>query len=715
MSGLTLEDLLDKISENCFKTFPLEFIQGEKFIPINKTNEALYLGMVDAGLKERREPLLSKITQEINLKPKVIPLTNEQFEKLFAHCAEKFNLIDKEPLSNEQESVPSLPQPQSPDKPKTPDNNNEQSSQQFAPQQSAQPPQDAKPKRRLGEQLIDDGLITQDQLEKALAESKESKTPVGSALVKLGFITLEQLKAALADQQGVNYVTEKELTISDNVISLLPEEFIRFNKVVPIETDGKNIQVGMVDPNNKRALNDIIYLTGLSPKPMILTHIEFEKCIENYFKTKKETEKLMEVISEEESSGDEDSIWSQVEKELQDESSNVAKFVSSLIQEALDKKASDIHIEPRLDHYIVRFRVDGILRKVLEVPAKIESMVISRFKVIAKMDIAEHRRPQDGHTSIKIGDRLYDLRLNTLPVGAKEKLCIRILQPSIRMSTDVKKIELVGATSNDIQKIEIMTTSPHGIIFVTGPTGSGKTTTLYSVLNKVNEETVNITTVEDPVEIKVEGINQVQVNAKADVTFAACLRAILRQDPDVIMIGEIRDFETLESAIHAALTGHLVLSTLHTNSATATVTRLIEMGAASHLIASAVVGIVAQRLLRRLCPACKELYTPELEELKMIVSQSEEMDVFREKGLYRPVGCDACGNTGFVGRMGIYEIMTFNREIRKLITHNAANHEIEEVAVSTGMKTLQRAGLDAVFNGEVPIKEYIRILGALSE
>ena len=260
-----------------------------------------------------------------------------------------------------------------------------------------------------------------------------------------------------------------------------------------------------------------------------------------------------------------------------------------------------------------------------------------------------------------------------------------------------------------------MINSPHGIILATGPTGSGKTTTLYSILNKLNNESINITTIEDPVEIKLDGINQVQVNPKADITFASCLRAILRQDPDVVMIGEIRDSETLEAAVHAALTGHLVLSTLHTNSATATITRLMEMGVAPHLIVSSVVGIVAQRLLRRLCPGCKEQYEPEVQELSMILPQPEDFEVFKEIKIYRAKGCESCDGSGYIGRMGIYEIMPVNRDIKRTISQTCAAYEIEETAVSTGMKTLQRAGLDAIINGETTVEEFLRVLGAVND
>ncbi|MFH0702541.1 MAG: ATPase, T2SS/T4P/T4SS family [bacterium] len=685
MDSFVPEKLKDSVNKEYVNKFPFETLKEEMFIPINNINDVLYVGIVNADNKERRNSILTKVILTTKLKPKVIAITKAQLEELLEFCK-------KNP-------------------PKKQDDASTNSPKILTPAHAT-----VAPKKRLGEQLIYEGLITDLQLTQALTESKQSGTPIGSVLVKLGFITIEQLREALSKQQGLAHVEAKDLKVEANVIKLLPEDFIKDNKAVPISTDGKTIVVGMVNPNDKQVLNDIIYLTGLKPFPLILTHIEYEKCIDNFFEIKKETERLMEEISlDADISSDEEHIWQKVEKELQDESNIVAKFTRSIITEAIEKKASDIHIEPRNDKYIVRCRIDGILRQTLEIPAKIEALLVSRLKVISRMDISEHRRSQDGHFTFKHQNKIYDLRVNTLPVGLREKMVIRILQPDLRISKGDKRIELVGSTKEDIQKINLMTTSPCGIILATGPTGSGKTTTLYSILNKINNEMVNITTIEDPVEIKLEGINQVQVNPKADITFASCMRSILRQDPDIIMVGEIRDLETLEAAIHASLTGHLVLSTIHTNNATATVIRLVEMGAAEHLIASSLIGVIAQRLVRKLCPACREVYEPTKEELRFILSQSDDISTFLENKIYKPKGCDNCGNTGYVGRLGLYEIMPVNREIKKLIAQSAAAHEIEEIAISCNMKTLQRAGLDTILKGETSIAEYLRVLGAMNE
>ena len=341
--------------------------------------------------------------------------------------------------------------------------------------------------------------------------------------------------------------------------------------------------------------------------------------------------------------------------------------------------------------------------------------VIAIFKVLAKMNIAEHRRAQDGAFSIKYKTRMQDFRLNTIPVGNKEKMVIRILAPSVAMTGENKAISLVGAYEEDIKKLEWMIKIPYGIILAAGPTGSGKTTTLYSILNSLNNEDVNITTIEDPVEIRLDGINQIQVNPKADITFASCLRAILRQDPDIILVGEIRDFETLEAAIAAALTGHLVLSTIHTNSASATVSRLMQMGAPNYMIASSLSGIIAQRLVRRLCPYCREKYYATKEELRHILLNQEDIEEWTKKELCKPVGCAQCQYTGYLGRLGLFELMPINKEIKKMIAQSASDVDIEEVAVACGMKTLQQYCLEHILNGETPISEFVRVLGVVSD
>ncbi len=570
---------------------------------------------------------------------------------------------------------------------------------------------------KLGELLVQKGYITDVQLLQALAESKRQKIPIGSTLFKLGFISLEQLKEILHIQTGYDLVTSEQLASQEQFVKILPEDFIKNNKIIPISSDGKTLILGVVTPVKQDVLKDIIFLTGQSPKQLLMTHYEFENSLNTFFsEQKKETEKVIKQIeSEAEEFEVEESLADMVDKQLKDSTGSVAKFVNQIITNAIDNHVSDIHIEPRLSGYIVRYRKDGMLQKVLDIPPKVETSVIARFKVLSRMNIAEHRRPQDGTFSIKYKNGSYDFRINTLPVSGKEKVCIRVLAPAVSLNAEDKDIKLIGGTDEDVAKIKNMVSCPNGIILTSGPTGSGKTTTLYSVLKSLNDESVNITTIEDPIEIKLEGINQSQVNAKAGITFAACMRAILRQDPDIILVGEIRDYETLEIAISAALTGHLVLSTVHTNSAAATVTRLIEMGAKDYLVSSTLSGVIAQRLVRKLCDDCKEEYFASHDEARQIIADEAEIQEFMKKPIYRAKGCNKCDFTGYKGRLGVYEIMAITKEIKRLVAIGAHDLEIEEAAVKNGMKTLNQSCLAHILKGLTTIDEFVRVLGVVNE
>ena len=573
------------------------------------------------------------------------------------------------------------------------------------------------PKGKLGEMLVAKGILTDVQLMKALAEAKRKNVPIGSMLFEMGVISLDQLKETLHDQTGYDIVTEDQLSNQKNFVNILPEDFIKSNSVIPISSDGKNLVVGVVKPLQQDIVKDIIYLTGLSPKQLLMTHYEFTSAINTFFsEQKRQTDQILEQIKTETLDSEEEAtLWEQVDAELQDSTGSVAKFVNQIITNGIDNKVSDIHIEPRLNGYIVRYRKDGMLQKVLDVPAKVETQVIARFKVMARMNIAENRRPQDGTFSISYSGCSYDFRINTLPVSGKEKVCIRILAPAVSLASNDKEIKLVGANELDIQKVKQMVSCPNGIILTSGPTGSGKTTTLYSVLKSLNDESVNITTIEDPIEIKLEGINQSQINAKAGITFASCMRAILRQDPDIILVGEIRDYETLEIAISAALTGHLVLSTVHTNSAAATVTRMIEMGAKDYLVSSTLSGVIAQRLVRRLCDDCKEEYHCTREEAMMVTRDEAEIKKIMETPIYRARGCNKCGFQGYKGRLGVYEIMQITKEIKKLIAQGAHDLEIEESAVANGMTTLHKSCYQHIMKGMTTIDEFVRVLGMAGE
>ena len=672
MSTDIVNKLKHNINHDLALTFKKDDIEQYRFIPINKQAGFFYIAIAEGTEKAKITELVTKF---VNEPIKFISVAKKVFDDWFKEYL-TMNYSESSMVSNV-----------------------------------------AKTKKKIGEILIEAGVLTETHLVEALAESKRQHVPVGSLLVKMGHVTLDQLKKALSEQLGYTSVTAQQLSIDSLVIKLLPEDFIRENQLLPLASDGRFLEVGMVNPNNKKALNEVVYLTGLRPKVYLLTHMEFNSCVSKYFsRASKETTQIIKQIEEETLQYEvEESLWEQVERELEDSTGNVAKFANKIISDAIDLKASDIHIEPRLNNYIVRYRIDGILRKVLDLPDKVETSILARFKVLSRMNIAEHRRAQDGTFTIKYNGISYDFRINTLPVSGKEKMVIRVLAPAVSISAKDKVIKLAGGTEEDHKRIKKMTSAPNGIILAVGPTGSGKTTTLYSVLKSLNDDGINITTLEDPVEIKIDGINQSQINPKAGITFASCMKAILRQDPDIILIGEIRDFETLETAISAALTGHLVLSTLHTNSAAATITRLIQMGAKDYLVSSTLAGIVAQRLVRKLCPKCKEAYTPTLEEAQMVVANKEDIDEFMKRTVYRPKGCFDCNHEGFKGRLGVYEIMNITKEIKKLIAAGAHDIEIEEAAVGIGMRTLQSSCLNHILNGETTIGEFVRVLGPVTE
>lgn len=689
-----LSKLKDSINKDLVFKFNEDLLEQMKFVPINVKDNFIYVAVNPFANKEE----IASLFKHDHLEARFIQISEEETEDLLSHvCA---NFYPKKPSKTIILETKNKPE----------ENHTNTSETQN----------DSEPRHpmRLGELLITEGYITNAQLIQALSESKRQEMPLGSTLYKLGFITLDQLKETLQKQQGYDIVDTNQLEIQEKVVNILPEDFIKANKVIPISTDGRNLVVGMVKPNDTKVLKDIVYLTGQKPRAMLITHYEFQTFIDSiYSHSQKETKQIIQQIEDEvlEIEGEE-TLWEQAERELQDSTGSVAKFVNKIITDAIDNKASDIHIEPRLQNYVVRYRVDGILKHVIDIPPKVEQSVLTRFKVLARMNIAEHRRPQDGTFSIKYKGNAYDFRINSLPVGGKEKVVIRILAPAVSMGSEKDRIiELVGATNEDTEKITKMITCPNGIILASGPTGSGKTTTLYSVLKSLNNEGVNITTIEDPVEIKIEGINQSQVNAKAGITFASCMRAILRQDPDIILIGEIRDYETLEVAISAALTGHLVLSTVHTNSAAATITRLIEMGAKDYLVSSTLSGVLAQRLVRRLCDDCKEEYYPSREEAQKILVDEEEIKKFMKTKIYQKKGCNNCNFTGYQGRLGVYEIMPVNKEIKKLIALGAHDIEIEESAVACGMKTLNQACLSHILKGFTTVEEFIRVLGIVNE
>ncbi len=672
-----LEKLKNSIKKEYIKNFELNLMKSSGFIPVDKRHNDFYV-ILNKERSSNKEQIASIIKEKFNdLNPQFIPIAGSDFEEIF----KTLNVTEPEAEQNKSNAEPTAE-----------------------------------------EMLVGIGWITQDQLKECLNISKEKNIPLDAVFFEKEYLSYERIVSYLKKKYGCEVISKENINVDKKILKLLPDDFIEKKQTIIMSMEGNNLAVAMVNPTDKYTIREISLSTGRALNVYCIPYFEYDMYLKDYFmqkkseKAAKETERIIQSIEEEAAQfSNEESLWTQVEKELQDASGNVAKFVYKIITDAIDAKASDIHIEPRIGYYVVRVRSDGILKKVLEIPGSIEQAVITRFKVLARMNIAEHRRPQDGTFSIKYNERMYDFRINTLPVSGKEKVVIRILAPAVSLKAAGEKMIIAGASDEDIKKIHDMVQSPNGIILTSGPTGSGKTTTLYTILKALNKEDVNITTIEDPIEIKLEGINQSQVNPKADITFASCMRAILRQDPDIILIGEIRDFETLEVAISAALTGHLVLSTVHTNSAAATVTRLIEMGAKDYLVSSTLTGVIAQRLVRRLCDKCKEGYFPTEEEVQHISTSPEVQQRLLKTKLYRKKGCKECGYLGYTGRLGIYEVMPITREIKKLIAQGAHDIEIEEAAVAAGMKTLKFSCLNHIVDGITTTSEFIRVLGYASD
>ena len=696
-----MDEKIQKLKANINKAvvskFDISKLKELQFLPINTKNTTLFAVGNQHTHKQKASELVKTVC---GCETQFIFLPNEAFDELFSCIAEEHK---PEPqVIDEEEKVKEV--------------NAQQQTASTKPSKQT-PKTFSEMNKMVGDLFYHAGEITEVQLAEATEDSKKKMEPIGTTLYRMGYISLPRLKTALAEVFEQEVVTAEMFKDLDKNIKLLPEDFIRENKILPIFSDGKILKIGLVEPYNTSSLKEIVYITGQNPKPYIITSFEFEQTIDKYFsKEKKQSENILRKLEAEASQlSVEDSLWEQIDKELQENSSTVAEFVTKILTDAIDLKASDIHIEPRLKNHVVRYRIDGILRHALDLPAKIEQPVLTRFKVLSRMNIAEHRRPQDGTFTISYKDKEYDFRINSLPVSNKEKMVIRVLAPAVTLNSSEKEIKLLGASQKDLQKIKKLISCPNGIILTSGPTGSGKTTTLYSILKNLNTEAVNITTIEDPIEIKLEGVNQSQVNVKAGITFASCMRAILRQDPDIILVGEIRDYETLEVAISAALTGHLVLSTVHTNSAASTLTRLIEMGAKDYLVSSTLMGVISQRLVRHLCADCKEEYYPTHDEAAQIFNDEEDIQKLMATKLYRAKGCGQCDMTGYKGRMGVYEILPISKEIRKLISQGAHDIEIEDAAIATGMKTLSQSCLNHILNGETTISEYVRVLGLVNE
>lgn len=548
--------------------------------------------------------------------------------------------------------------------------------------------------------LVEEKLISQEALDKALAQKKEAGTPVSSNLVKMGAITEEDLTKFLSELYNVPVINLSNLEIDKSVIKLIPGEVASKFQAVPVERLGRKLKVAMVNPSNIFAIDDIKFLTGLEVQPLIAPENDIKKAIDRYYDSAdslasvmKSMEEEVEIVEEqpEEEAGPLDEV----------DQAPVVKLVNSLIADAVRKRASDIHIEPYEKSLRVRFRIDGVMYEMMAPPFKMKAAMISRLKIMAELDIAERRVPQDGRIKLRTMGKTIDLRVSTLPTIFGEKIVMRILDKS-NLSIDLTKAGFEQhALDNFLRAIQ----SPYGIVLVTGPTGSGKTTTLYSALSKISTPEVNIMTAEDPVEYNIEGINQVQVHEEIGLTFAAALKAFLRQDPNIIMVGEIRDLETGSTATKAALTGHLVLSTLHTNDAPSSVNRMIDMGIEPFLVASSTNLILAQRLIRRICPYCKAEITLHPEILRELGIDPEEA---KNMVTYEGKGCIECNNTGYKGRQGVFEVMPISPSIRDLILDRAATSELRRQARAEGMLTLREDALLKLKNGLTTAEEVLK-------
>jgi type IV pilus assembly protein PilB len=553
--------------------------------------------------------------------------------------------------------------------------------------------------KQLGQILLEQGLLTQEQLDRALEEHRNTPKSLGRVLIDLGYIRERDLVRALAEQVGLEFVDLTEFRIDQIATSLLPETLCRRYRAIPIgERDGK-LLVAMSDPANVYALDDIRTMTGRDVQPLVATANDVEQAIAKFSGVGDQVEALAteaaEIIEEE-------ADLSGMEAAVED--APIVKLVTAIMTQATSDRASDVHIEPTEKDVRVRFRVDGVLHEVMHSPKSIQGGLISRLKVMADLNIAEKRVPQDGRMSMRVGGRNLDLRLATLPTVYGEKIVIRILDKS----NALMQLSELGFQDDAFKRYEKSFRRPYGAILVTGPTGSGKSTTLYATLNIVNQVDKHIITVEDPVEYRLAGVNQIQVNPKAGLTFASALRSILRADPDIILIGEIRDRETAMIAVESALTGHLVLSSLHTNDAPSAITRLTEMEVETFLVASAIDCVVAQRLARVLCEKCKEPYTPDRAELVEAGYQEWQLEEVGE--LYHAVGCQYCSSTGYRGRFGLYEVMPMSEEIERMTVDRASSEAIRVVALEQGMIELRADGLVKAAKGLTSIEEIARVV-----
>ncbi len=555
---------------------------------------------------------------------------------------------------------------------------------------------------KLGDILVRDGLITADQLKRALGEQRNSGMRLGYTLVKLGFIEETEITKMLARQYRMPAVDLSRFEVDPKILKLISSDIANKYTVLPLKREGRTLTIAIADPNNVAAIEDIKFITRCDIFPVIAGDYTLRNAIDRYYQqSDAQLASLLKSV-EDEGASDLEVVEEQQDEEVKAselaEDAPVVKLINGLLTDAVKRGASDIHIEPFEHEMRVRYRVDGALQEVMKPPIKMRAALTSRVKIMAQLNIAERRVPQDGRIKLKMGNRVIDFRVSTLPVLFGEKIVLRILDKG-NLTFDLSKFGFEAKAEADLMKAVL---NPYGMVLVTGPTGSGKTTTLYSALSKINTIEVNIMTAEDPVEYNLMGINQVLVRNEVGMTFAAALKAFLRQDPNIIMVGEIRDLETGSIAIKAALTGHLVLSTLHTNDAPSTITRMMDMGIEPFNVASAVNLIVAQRLVRRVCVDCKQQHE----------YTDEEMYAFgidRNQGpFFKGTGCDTCNGTGYKGRQGIYEVMLLTSLLRRAILRGSSTEELREAAVSEGMLTLRMDGLVKVKKGVTTLEEVVK-------
>src|SRR5467141_3959280 len=563
--------------------------------------------------------------------------------------------------------------------------------------------------RRLGDLLVADGLLTAEQLKKALAEQKGSPEKLGSVLVRLNFVNEDQLIGFLSRQYGVPSITLAQLDIDPDVLKLVPPPIARKYEVIPVRKMGNSLALAMADPTNVFALDDISFMTNLQVLPLVASQTAIKKAIDRNYESKAEA--ISSVLSDMQTDlanvevveeGEEGAKVDVFELKESADEAPVVKLVNMVLVDAIQKGASDIHFESYEKIFRIRFRMDGVLHEMLAPPKRLESAILSRIKIMSNLDIAERRLPQDGRIKLKYNNREIDFRVSTLPTIFGEKAVLRILDKDA-LQLDLTKL---GFDSWSLEKFNAAIRQPYGMVLITGPTGSGKTTTLYSAIHTINSPEHNIMTAEDPVEYNLKGVNQVQINDGIGRTFASALRAFLRQDPDVILVGETRDLETAQISIRAALTGHLVFSTLHTNDSASTIARLIDMGVPPFLVASSLLLVMAQRLGRKVCKDCKEPY--EVNEDSLLPYGHVLTGVGRTQ-FYKGRGCATCSFTGMKGRVAIYEVMPASQEIRDLILKNAPVTDIRAMAQAQGMKSLRQAGLLKVLEGTTTVEEVLRV------